>query len=81
MTLAICQLAGFRIVREYPGTKSELSPHQMAPGGVVAHSSSWTPAAYEPYEVLLLRLFGLRQSDSRFGSTRPPVACCYWIPI
>ena len=31
----------------------------MAPSGVVAHSSSWTPAAYEPQEVLLLRLFGL----------------------
>ena len=28
-------------------TKSELSSHQMAPAGVVAHSSSWTPAAYE----------------------------------
>ena len=24
-----------------------LSAHQMAPAGVVAHSSSWTPAAYE----------------------------------
>ena len=24
-----------------------LSSHQMAPAGVVAHSSSWTPAAYE----------------------------------
>ena len=26
---------------------STLSAHQMAPAGVVAHSSSWTPAAYE----------------------------------
>ena len=26
---------------------STLSSHQMAPAGVVAHSSSWTPAAYE----------------------------------
>ena len=50
--------------------KSELSTHQMAPVGVVAHSSSWAPAAYEPHEVLLLRLFGLRQCDRR---SRPPV--------
>ena len=27
---------------------STLSAHQMSPAGVVAHSSSWTPAAYEP---------------------------------
>ena len=27
---------------------------------------------YEPHEVLLLRLFGIRQCDSRFRSTRPP---------
>ena len=33
-----------------PRTKSELSAHQMAPAGVVAHSSSWTPAAHEPEE-------------------------------
>ena len=26
---------------------SELSAHQMAPAGVVAHTSSWTPAVYE----------------------------------
>ena len=26
---------------------STLSAHQMAHGGVVAHTSSWTPAAYE----------------------------------
>ena len=30
-----------------PRTKSELSAHQMAPAGIVAHSSSWTPAACE----------------------------------
>ena len=36
----------------------------MAPGGVVTHSSSWTLAACEPHEVLLPRLFGLRQFDS-----------------
>ena len=35
--------------------KSELSSHQMAPCGVVAHSSSWTPAACESREVLPLR--------------------------
>ena len=45
--------------------KSELSSHQMAPGGVVTHSSSWTLAAYEPHEVLLPRPFGLCQSDPR----------------
>ena len=28
-----------------PRTKSELSAHHMAPAGVAAHSSSWTPAA------------------------------------
>ena len=33
-----------------PRTKSELNAHQMAPAGVVAHPSSWTPAAYEPEE-------------------------------
>ena len=55
--------------------KSELSSHQIAPRGVVAHSRSWTPAAYEPHEVLLLRLFRLRQCDRRFKSTRPPVPC------
>ena len=33
-----------------PRTKSELSAHHMALAGVVAHSSSWTPAAYEPEE-------------------------------
>ena len=37
----------------------------MAPGGVVAHSSSWTPAAYEPHEVLLIRLAGPRQRDQK----------------
>ena len=26
---------------------SKVSAHQMAPAGVVAHTSSWTPAAYE----------------------------------
>ena len=29
---------------------STLSAHQMAHAGVVAHTSSWTPAAYEPEE-------------------------------
>ena len=32
------------------GISSELSAHQMAPAGVVAHSGSWTPAADEPDE-------------------------------
>ena len=30
-----------------PHRISTLNAHQMAPAGVVAHSSSWTPAAYE----------------------------------
>ena len=47
----------------------------MAPSGVVAHSRSWTRAAYEPHEVLPLRLFGLRQCDRRFKSTRSGVPC------
>ena len=32
------------------GISSELRAHQMAPAGVVAHLSSWTPAADEPVE-------------------------------
>ena len=52
-----------------PRTKSELSAHQMAPAGV-AHSSSWTPAAYEPEERNLSARkcnFGTFSSSS-FGS-------------
>ena len=71
----------FLIVREYAGTKSEvrahnkcseiaekseLSSHQMAPSGVVALSSSWTPAVCELHRVLPLRFFGLRQCVRRF---------------
>ena len=55
--------------------KSELSSHQMSPGGVVSHSSSWTAAAYEPHEVFLPRLFRLRQFGRRFRSTHRPVPC------
>ena len=96
MTLAICQVAGFRIVRKDPGKKprlelikwlgnyevpdslrknSELSSHQMALGGVVAHSSSWTLAASEPHEVFLRRLFRLHHFGRRFRCTHPPVPC------
>ena len=48
----------------------------MAPAGVVAHSSSWTRAVFEPHEVLLFRLFGVRQVDRSFRSTRalPPIS-------
>ena len=52
--------------------KSELSSHQVAPARVVAHSSSWTPAAYECREVLPLRLFGLRQCARCFSSNTHP---------
>ena len=47
----------------------------MSPAGVVAHSSPWTPAAYEPHEGLLPRLFGLRPCDRKqCGRLLPPVS-------
>ena len=70
-----CRLHSAKI-RAHP----KLSAHQMSPGGVVSHSSSWTAAACELHEVLLPRLFRLRHCGRRFKSTHPPVPCCYWIP-
>ena len=49
--------------------KSELSSHQVPPGGVVPHLSSWTAAAYEPCEGLFPPLFGLRHCDRLLIST------------
>ena len=44
----------------------------MAPGGVVAHSSSWTLAVYGPHEVLLLLLFLSNGSISFSTTSRVP---------
>ena len=44
---------------------STLSAHQMAHGGVVAHTSSWTPAAYELEE-------SSRPLDSHIGGLPEP---------
>ena len=48
--------------------KSELSSHQMTPGGVVAHWSSWTESC-EPREGRFPPLFGLRPCDRLLIST------------
>ena len=56
---------GFPVCAGVPPHKlrAELSANLYA--GLTPHSSSWTPGAYEPHEVLLLRLFSLRQCDRK----------------
>ena len=46
-----------------PAQKSEVRAHQMPPGGVVTHLSSWTVAAYESCEGLFPPLLGLCHCD------------------